>query len=225
MTNRTAWLCDFDGTISPSDIGASLVRRFAPEGGERRRDLFEKWKREEIGSRELTCAESADVRVTAEAAIEFTRGFEIDPGFAGFVREARERGEEIAVLSDGYEFYIHDHLSRAGLADVPCFANVARFEGDRLTPEFPWPGGCGRCGNCKGAHARGWRERGFEVCVVGDGYSDRCAAREADRVFARGSLLEWCRNEDREATPFEGFAALAVLAAESAAARSGRGAA
>ena len=25
------YLCDFDGTISPSDIGASLVRRFSTE--------------------------------------------------------------------------------------------------------------------------------------------------------------------------------------------------
>ena len=218
MTARTAWLCDFDGTISPSDIGASLVRRFAPEGGEHRRRLFERWKREEIGSRELARAECDDVRATSEEALAFVRTFQLDPGFGEFARAALARGEEVVVLSDGWDFYIREHLGRAGLDHLPSFANVARFEGGRMIPEFPWTGGCGRCGNCKGAHAAGWRARGFEVRVVGDGYSDRCAAREADVVFARGSLLEWCRAEGREVTPFEDFATLARRVAVPAAA-------
>ena len=216
MTARTAWLCDFDGTISPSDIGASLVRRFAPEGAERRRELFERWKREEIGSRELARAECEDVRASEEEALAFVRTFALDPGFAGFARGALARGEEVLVLSDGWDFYIREHLMRAGLDRLPFFANVARFTGGRMIPEFPWSGGCGRCGNCKGAHAAEWRARGYEVRVVGDGYSDRCAAREADVVFARGNLLEWCRGEGREVTPFEDFAALAAVAAETA---------
>lgn len=209
---RTAWLCDFDGTISPSDIGASLVRRFAPDGAERRRTLFERWKREEIGSRELALAECEDVRVSGEEALAFVRTFELDPGFSGFARAALARGEEVVVLSDGWDFYIREHLARAGLDRLPVFANIAHFTDGRMIPEFPWPGGCGRCGNCKGAHAAAWRARGFEIRVVGDGYSDRCAAREADVVFARGSLLEWCRGEGREVTPFEDFAALARFA-------------
>src|SRR6185436_1286893 len=121
----------------------------------------------------------------------------LDPDFPEFVRSARDLGDEVVVLSDGYEFYIREHLTRVGLGDLPYFANVARFEGGGLRPEFPHAGGCGRCGNCKGAWAQMWRARGCEVRVVGDGFSDRCAARAADRVFARGSLLEWCRGEGR----------------------------
>jgi 2-hydroxy-3-keto-5-methylthiopentenyl-1-phosphate phosphatase len=34
-------------------------------------------------------------------------------------------------------------------------------------------------------------------------------AREADQVFARGSLLEWCRSEGRAVAEFEDFDALA----------------
>lgn len=222
MSRRTAWLCDFDGTISPSDIGAALIRRFAPDGEERRQTLLERWKREEIGSRELTREECADVRVDAEEALAFVRGFELDPSFAAFAAAARARGDAVIVVSDGFDFYIREHLGRLGLDDLPYSANVARFGGGRLVPEFPYPGGCGRCGNCKGAHARAWRERGYVVRVVGDGYSDRCAAREADDVFARGSLLEWCRREGRAVTPFEGFAELEarVLATAAPGARS-----
>ena len=52
--------------------------------------------------------------------------------------------------------------------------------------------------------------------MVGDGLSDRCGARDADVVVARGSLLEWCRTEGRAVTPFEGFVALGVRAAQGA---------
>jgi 2-hydroxy-3-keto-5-methylthiopentenyl-1-phosphate phosphatase len=46
------------------------------------------------------------------------------------------------------------------------------------------------------------------VIYVGDGLSDRCGARAADIVFARGALLDWCRSEGVEARPFHGFGGL-----------------
>jgi 2,3-diketo-5-methylthio-1-phosphopentane phosphatase len=212
MTAKTLWLCDFDGTIAPADIGAALIERFAPHAGERRRALLERWKREEIGSLELTREECRDVRVEREAALEFVRGFELDPGFAGFVKRARAQGDEVQVVSDGFDFYIGELLAREGLADVPHSANRARFENGGIEPEFPHAGGCGRCGNCKAAHARRGRERGFRTVAVGNGYSDRCMVREVDATYARGSLLDWCRGEGRPVTPFGGFAELEGLA-------------
>jgi 2,3-diketo-5-methylthio-1-phosphopentane phosphatase len=209
MTRRTAWLCDFDGTIAPVDIGASLIERFARGAEAERRELLARWRREEIGSRELTRAECRAVRVTLQEALEFVRGFEIDRGFAAFARAALERGDRVLVVSDGFDFYIREQLSRAGLGDVPFAANRARFVGGGLEPEFPFDEGCGRCGNCKAQHVRAERERGFRTVMVGDGLSDRCGAREADAVVARGGLLEWCRREGRDATPFLGFEALA----------------
>jgi 2-hydroxy-3-keto-5-methylthiopentenyl-1-phosphate phosphatase len=48
--------------------------------------------------------------------------------------------------------------------------------------------------------------------LVGDGLSDRCGAREADRVVARGTLLDWCAAEGVPALPFRDFADVAALA-------------
>ena len=61
---------------------------------------------------------------------------------------------------------------------------------------------------------RHWRERGYETVLVGDGLSDRCGAREADRVIARGDLLDWCAREGLAARPFRDFADVAALARE-----------
>lgn len=201
------YLCDFDGTIAPSDIGAAFARAFSPAGGAEAPEFLARWKRGEMGHRELTIAQCRLLAVTREQALAFTRGFGIDPAFPRFVRAAEARGDRVAVVSEGFDFYVADQLERAGLGHVPFSANTLRFEGSVATPEFP-DGGCGACGNCKGRHVAGWRARGFRTVLVGDGLSDRCGAREADLVFARRDLLGWCRAEGIAARPFASFADL-----------------
>ncbi len=211
MTGRTAYLCDFDGTISPRDIGAALVKRFSDGRDGERAALLERWMSGALGHRELTIAECELMRVERDEALAFVRRFELDPHFAPFVAEAEARGERVLVVSEGFEFYVADHLARAGLADLPFAANRLRFEGSRVIPEFPWgAAGCGACGNCKAQHVARLRAEGFRTVLVGDGLSDRCGARVADLVLARGALLEWCR---RQGIPVHAIADFAEVAA------------
>jgi len=214
---RTTFLCDFDGTVAPSDIGAALVRRFTPGGAGRGRALLAGWRSGTVGHRELTEAESAMMRVTEAEALAFTRGFGLDPHFAGFAGDALERGDRVLIVSEGFEFYIRDQLDRAGLGALPLAANRARFEGDRLIPSFPHgDSSCGRCGNCKAQHVRSARAAGDHVVLVGDGLSDRCAAEIADTVLARDGLLAWCRERGIAAHPFVDFAGVAAFARHAA---------
>jgi 2-hydroxy-3-keto-5-methylthiopentenyl-1-phosphate phosphatase len=216
-----AYLCDFDGTISPVDIGASFIRRFSGDRFAEAHALLARWRAGEIGSRELTAIECGWLSVAPEEALEFARSFEIDADFAPFVGEADRRGETVMVVSDGLDFYVRDHLERAGLGHLAWTANRSRFEAGGVCVDFESPAGCGQCGNCKGAHVRRHREQGYEVVLVGDGLSDRCGARLADHVLARGDLLEWCRHEGVPAVPFAGFGEVRLWARSLA----GRGAA
>lgn len=203
-----AFVCDFDGTVAPDDIGAAFVRRFGRGPADDLERALDRWRGGEIGHRELTEVECRRLAVTEVEARAFARGFGVDPEFAGFVAEVRRAGHVVWVASEGFDFYIADLLQRVGLQRVPYFANRLRFEAGRATPEFPHPDGCGRCGNCKGARVRDAQRLGFTVVLIGDGLSDRCGARAADRVLARDSLLDWCRAEGIPAEPFEGFAGL-----------------
>lgn len=214
MTVRYAFLCDFDGTIAPHDIGAGFIRNFSPGLDAEREALLAAWRDGKIGSRELTEAECRMVRVSEPEAMEFADRFTIDPGFAPFAREVTARGDRIRVVSDGFDFYIRRLLGVAGLASLPCSSNRLRFEESGVTPEFPHAGrGCGRCGNCKGAEVAQAHQEGFRVVMVGDGFSDRCAARVADHVMARGALAEWCEASGIAFEPFADFAEVARFAA------------
>jgi len=204
-----AFLCDFDGTIAPQDIGAAIVQRFSAGRDAERRALLDRWRGETIGHREMIEAECRLLEADEAETLEFARRFSIDPEFAPFTRERWARGDAVMVVSEGFDVYVRDQLARAGLERLPWAANRLRFEGRRVTPEFPfYDPSCGGCGNCKAQHARGWRARGYRVILIGDGLSDCCGARAADRVLARGELLDWCRREGVAARPFESFADL-----------------
>ena len=211
---RVAFLCDFDGTISPGDIGAELVERFSPRPDPRHPVLLQAWREGRIGHRAVTEAECRPMRVTEAEALEFIRSFPLDPAFVPFVREAVARGDRVAVVSEGFGFYIRDRLGGAGLGDLPVAANEMCFEPDgRVRLQFPFADpSCGRCGNCKARHVRRERADGYRTVLVGDGLSDRCGARAADVVFARAALLEWCRREGRLAHAFDSFADVATAA-------------
>lgn len=209
-----AYLCDFDGTISPEDIGAALVRRFSAGREAEREALLARWFAGGLGHRELTRAECALMTLTEDAALEFTRTFRLDPQFAPFVREALGRGDAVMVVSEGLDFYVRDHLQRAGFPDLPWAANRLCFDaGGVVRPEFPFEDpACDSCGNCKAQHVRRYRGRGFHAVLVGDGLSDRCGARAADTVLARGGLQAWCEREGVAHVPVEHFGDVAEFA-------------
>ena len=209
-----AYLCDFDGTISPQDIGAAFVERYSPGGAATGRDVLQDWLAGRMGHRELTRRQSALVRISGvDEALAFTRTFKLDPHFAPFVREALGRGDAVMVVSEGYDFYVRDHLARAGFAGLPWAANHAHFHDGSIEAQFPFADpACEHCGNCKAQHVRRYRGRGYHTVLVGDGVSDRHGAQAADSVLARGSLRTWCAQQGMAHHPFESFADVAEFA-------------
>jgi len=67
-----------------------------------------------------------------------------------------------------------------------------------------------RTRRCKGALTRWLRRPGQVVVAFGDGGRDLCMARAADLVFARGRLLELCRQEGLPAVELTDFDAATV---------------
>jgi HAD superfamily phosphoserine phosphatase-like hydrolase len=214
-----ALLLDFDGTISPRDVGHSLFKAFARDRAAWAR-LVARWSAGALGGRECLEEECALARATREEILAFCAPFRLDPAFGAIVERCRRLGWQVEVLSDGLDLYIAEMLAREGFADVPFRANHVEPTPDgRLVPSFPHAGaGCGRCGTCKGAEARRRRTLGQTVWFAGNGVSDRCAAPAVDRLFAKDDLLAFARREGIAATPFETLADVLAALPEAAAA-------
>jgi 2,3-diketo-5-methylthio-1-phosphopentane phosphatase len=209
---NTSVFFDFDGTISTHDIGVHLLERLATGDW---RALGDRFEASEIGSRECMEKEWACIPDHVDEATRHAVAAEIplDPGFGPLVEGLRARGAEVIVVSDGFGFYVHDHLAAF---DVPVFTNAVDFATNTIT--YPHAQDrcdhCGECGTCKPAVLRGASSRGRTTVFVGDGISDRHAARAADVVFATKSLARWCIEEGIAHTPFATLADVAALLLE-----------
>ena len=64
---------------------------------------------------------------------------------------------------------------------------------------------------CKTSRVQELQQRGYTVAYVGDGYSDRCAAPRADRVFAKGVLAAHCAELEVAHHPFVTLAEVAAV--------------
>ena len=139
----------------------------------------------------------------------FAAGFELDPTFAPFVTFCRSHNLPVFILSEGMDLYIRPMLKRSDLDDLIVHSNRAVFENGRLRIEFPFEERiCAGCGNCKAARMGEYRDEVGGDCIlafVGDGYSDACAAQEADLVFAKKDLVRYCEDESISYNEFRDF--------------------
>ena len=200
---------DFDGTVTERDVGDGIFSKFmrkqpADEGLHER--LIEEWKAGRLSSVECLTEECANIAVTKEEFQAELDTCELTPGFAETAEYCRNNDIPMTILSDGLDYYIEYLLEKYGLGYIPFFSNHFYFLHGGAVIEFPYiDSGCGRCGNCKRAHIKARSGDGGIVVYVGDGYSDRFAIKDADVVFARADLAEYCRKHNRNFFPFTDF--------------------
>ena len=205
MQKKIAILCDFDGTVASDDVGNLLFKTFNTDGGTAA--VVERWHRGEISSRECLEREAEMARVCRRELDKFILERRLDPYFKDFHDFAKKRGMEVVIMSDGLDYYIETMLVRHGLGEIEFFANRLEIDGDRLKVAFPYYDllECQDCGCCKTHHLYRYRDEGYFIIYVGDGKSDCCPCATADLVFAKGRLLEFCREKNIDHIKFRNF--------------------
>jgi 2-hydroxy-3-keto-5-methylthiopentenyl-1-phosphate phosphatase len=117
----------------------------------------------------------------------------IRPGF----RELVERFRPL-VVSSGFHELIEPVLAREGV-EVELRANRLDARPDGWRVRWRDESVCPVCGEpCKRASVANG-----PFVYVGDGYSDRCVALAAERVFARDGLAEYLRERGVDYEPFD----------------------
>jgi 2-hydroxy-3-keto-5-methylthiopentenyl-1-phosphate phosphatase len=198
LTPRTL-VFDFDGTVTEIDLLDTLARTFGdPEVyAEVDRGLDEG----RLTLRDVITREFEPVRKPLDEVVEWElEHVRIRPGFRELVEDAQSRGWRTVIVSSGFHELIEPILEREGV-EVELFANRVDPRPDGWVVEWQYEGDCDSCGeSCKRSVVRELAEG--EVVYVGDGYSDRCAAEDSDRVFATRGLAEYL---DERGIPYERF--------------------
>jgi len=192
---------DFDGTVTEIDTLHLVLEEFGD------REIYARAE-EALGDsmtlNEVIAAEFLTVTTPLDEVVEWLlENARIRPGFAELAR-----GQRPLIVSSGFHEMIEPLLEREGvLDDVELTAHRLDPRPDGWRVLFRSDHTCGICGEpCKRADlpANG------QVVFAGDGYSDRCAALAADRVFARDGLAEWLRGQGVPFEPLHDFRQLAA---------------
>jgi 2,3-diketo-5-methylthio-1-phosphopentane phosphatase len=191
-------LTDFDFTISQVDVGDLVVETLSPPSAE----VVERCRAGEAGSK--VWWRDSMAKCSLDEALALADTVDVDPYFPGFAAWAAEQQIPLAIVSDGFWFYIQRILGKAGLEGLPVFCNEMPRTG---TLEFPHANpACDRCGCCKAGVVKRLREMGARVIYIGDGTSDFYASAFADWVFAKGSLAGHLERSGSPFYPFDTFA-------------------
>lgn len=196
---------DFDGTITKEDVGDEIFRRF----GENKKvnviigDLLN----DKISSRD--CWKQLCAMVTSLDKVEldsFIETMTLEPSFIEFIDYCRSEGDELFVLSDGFDYYINKVFDSNGISNIPVYANNLELVDKKLVPRFPfYDESCSSSANCKRNHViNNSSEEEFTV-FIGDGNSDREVIGYCDFIFAKNDLLRYCEMERITFFPFKDF--------------------
>jgi 2-hydroxy-3-keto-5-methylthiopentenyl-1-phosphate phosphatase len=185
---------DWDGTVTVRDSIWMFMERFGDRG------LFERMEAglgTTLSHREVMERELATITAPLdEVNAWLVENVELRDGFAELV----ERFSPV-VLSMGFHETIEPVLARHGI-DLELVANRVEERRDGWRVRWRDERPCPVCGDvCK----RSGMPAGSPIVYVGDGYSDRCPAGLADRIFARGDLAAYLDAAGVRYEPFETF--------------------
>jgi 2-hydroxy-3-keto-5-methylthiopentenyl-1-phosphate phosphatase len=190
---RVKLVVDWDGTVTERDTLELVVESFGDIATYRRTGEL---MGTELSHDEALACSFATVRAPLDAVVERLLGeVRIRAGFGELVERQRP-----LVVSSGFRELIEPILEREGL-DVELIANTVEPRPDGWHIRFRDLPRCGECGEpCKRASLPPG-----PFVFAGDGYSDRCAALAAKRVFATGTLAPWLEDRGVAYEPFEDF--------------------
>jgi 2-hydroxy-3-keto-5-methylthiopentenyl-1-phosphate phosphatase len=185
---------DWDGTVTEVDGLHMIIEEFGDQDVYRR---TEGALGRAMSLHEVIATEMGTLTLPLPDAVEWVREHvTVRPGFREFAEAHRP-----VILSSGFCELIQPVLDREGV-DLEVRANRLDASPDGWRALWRDEAQCAECGEaCK----RGGLPNGGPVVYVGDGYSDRCVALAADRVFARDGLARYLDEHGVAYQRFEDF--------------------
>lgn len=204
MTNLI--FSDFDGTITRQDVGYNIFHHFS---GGKNDALLPDWKSGAMTTRECLRREAEMVTASRDEIYNFIDKFELNDGFIEFVNKCQANDLPMTILSDGLDFYIDFLLGRENLRQIPVLSNIGILKNETIEIEFPHENRlCKSCGSCKAERMAEFRATvpgETRAIFIGDGYSDACATKEADLIYAKKDLAHYCDEKNIDYCAFDTF--------------------
>ena len=200
-----AFLVDFDETAAEQNVAELLLQRFGDGQWEELRKRFRQGlislqEYQETAFRRVNASPQEMARYAAEHA-------NLRRGFVELFHYCKQTDIQLVIVTYGLDFYVQAVLQKHGIVDaVPVYSVGTQVTQTGLNFLYEYANqACEGWGNCKCRVLELFRTQGRGIVYIGDGRSDFCPAGKADAVFARGPLLEHCREGGTPHQAFEDF--------------------
>jgi len=203
---------DFDGTITLEDSNDLL---FVTHGNAKNLKIEADYCAGLVGGTETMHRHFQARRMGLREYFAFLDAhIQIDPGFDEFLQYLRVHDLPFFIVSGGYRQGIQQILGTERMKHVvQLFANELLEENGYLISSGSMEDAVctepiGPCGNCKKVCIDTIRRQSNrKILFIGDGMTDRCAAKEADVLFAKEGcpLVDYCRAHDLPYIPYTCF--------------------
>ena len=198
-------LSDFDGTITKKDGLYAFISLYAQEGW---REFETLWAQGKINSKECLQKEFDYIENFSEELVEnYIKTVETDDYFKEFYSYIRKNGIDFFVVSDGVDYFIERIFENIGIKDVKIISNHLEFNQNGYTLTFPNEDKtCKKSsGTCKCKVMSEMKKLYKKVIYIGDGISDYCVCDKADILYAKGKLINYCKQNNIKHIGFESF--------------------
>lgn len=199
-TMKTIVQCDFDGTVTQEDQSFLLLDTFADADWSQ---LLKDYRESRISVNYFNSRAFTMIKEDKQTLVDFLRHrVRIRAGFNELLTYCRQNDFQFIIVSNGLDFYIDTILKDIGLESIKVVAAQAHFTSRGIEVKYVGPDGVQLEDGFKEAYVRSFRGMGYRVMYIGDGLSDISPAKQAQHIFARGELLDYCKQAELDYTPF-----------------------
>ena len=195
--------CDFDGTIIKNNLSVLLREKYACDGWQ---DIESSYLNGRLSVEQSNKLQFALIKEPKAKLQQFVRHhMELRAGFPEFVRQCRNTGTSLVIVSSGLDFYIEPVLDQINTLDLELHCGQASFDKNGIDVAYFDPEGNIINVGFKKKYLRWLKKRDKNIIYIGDGLSDLDAARRADHVFATGHLVTLLEGKSANCHVFSDF--------------------
>lgn len=208
--SNTIVLSDFDGTITTFDTNVRLFDKYGEEKYINK--LRERYFKGEIDLKTLSTLEFRSIDMTEEAYVEYIlTDIQLQEGFKIFYNNLKKHHIPFVIVSGGFINGIEPFMAKHGFKDIPIYGNRLIFDGGDIEVEFYDEKYLNHLIHredyidCKVEILNKYRKKYKKIIFLGDGFTDKYVAKEADILFAKDYLEEYCAEKDIDYIGWEDF--------------------
>lgn len=198
------FVSDFDGTLTEKDFYKIIMDKYLKE---KCRNLYRDWRNKKIRDIDYLGYVFENIGRNEKEILEDIMEISIDPYAKEFINNVKSSGGDFAVVSAGTSYYIERLFESKEIKNVTIYSNKSIFKDNGLhfqldeTSEFY----SSIYGIDKEKVVKKLKEKYNFIFYAGDSEPDLKAALISDVVFARGSLSELLRENDKKFIEFKNF--------------------